>query len=272
MSKLRILIADDHEVVRHGVRVLLESRPGWEVCGEASDGWEAVAKVAQLKPDVVTLDIGMPNLNGLDAARQILRRAPHQKILFMTIYESEQVVQAVRDTGARGLVLKSDAARELISAVEAVQHNATFFSSRVAQAGVEGGLRRRRRARNRDVLTRRERQVVQLLAEGKSTKEVACMLNLSVKTAETHRSNIMGKLGLHSISELVLYAVRNNIVQAFNCATADSDLEVGPFPGRPVSTATASGDSLAEYRVAVGQLEAKHLVGSRLDGEDYGIE
>lgn len=272
MAKLRIMIADDHEVVRQGVRVLLESRPGWEVCGEASDGWEAVAKVGELKPDVVTLDIGMPNLNGLDAARQILRRSPHQKIVFVTIYESEQVVQAVRDTGARGLVLKSDAARELITAVEAVQYNATFFSSRVAQTGVEGSLRRRRRSHNKDVLTRRERQVVQLLAEGKSTKEVASMLNLSVKTAETHRSNIMGKLGLHSISELVLYAVRNNIVQAFNSATPDPDLQASPFPELPVSTAAASADSLAKYRVAVGPLEARQMVGIRLDGEDYGIE
>src|SRR5437016_13152562 len=131
MPKLRILIADDHEVVRHGLRVLLESRPGWEVCGEAADGWEAVSKVSDLKPDIVALDIGMPNLNGLDAARQILRRAPHQKILFMTIYESEQVIRAVRETGAKGMILKSYDAMELIIAVETQTFTSTFFYSRI---------------------------------------------------------------------------------------------------------------------------------------------
>ncbi|HKN34076.1 MAG TPA: response regulator transcription factor [Terriglobales bacterium] len=250
MPKLRILIADDHEVVRHGLRVLLESRPGWEVCGEAADGWEAVSKVSELKPDIVALDIGMPNLNGLDAARQILRRAPHQKILFMTIYESEQVIRAVRETGAKGLILKSDAARELISAVEALQHNSTFFSTRVAQTCLGSTMRGRHRGRGKDVLTRRERQVVQLLAEGKSTKEVALILSLSVKTAETHRSNIMGKLGLHSISEVVLYAVRNNIVQALSPAAPILNLEEPRSDDDdeefPVSTAAPSGGSLAE--------------------------
>ena len=248
MPKLRILIADDHEVVRHGLRVLLESRPGWEVCGEAADGWEAVSKVSELKPDIAALDIGMPNLNGLDAARQILRRAPHQKILFMTIYDSEQVIRAVRETGARGLILKSDAARELISAVEALQHNSTFFSTRVAQTCLGPAMRGRHRANGKDVLTRRERQVVQLLAEGKSTKEVALMLNLSVKTAETHRSNIMGKLGLHSISEVVLYAVRNNIVQALCPSGPALNLE-GPSldeDDSPMSKAAVSGGSLLE--------------------------
>ena len=223
MPKLRILIADDHEVVRHGLRVLLESRPGWEVCGEAADGWEAVSKVSELKPDIVALDIGMPNLNGLDAARQILRRAPH---------------------------LKSDAARELISAVEALQHNSTFFSTRVAQTCLGSTMRGRHRGRGKDVLTRRERQVVQLLAEGKSTKEVALILSLSVKTAETHRSNIMGKLGLHSISEVVLYAVRNNIVQALSPAAPILNLEEPRSDDDdeefPVSTAAPSGGSLAE--------------------------
>src|SRR5919108_1313251 len=250
MPKLRILIADDHEVVRHGLRVLLESRPGWEVCGEAADGWEAVSKVSELKPDIVALDIGMPNLNGLDAARQILRRAPHQKILFMTIYESEQVIRAVRETGARGLILKSDAARELISAIEALQHNSTFFSSRVAQTCLGSTMRGRHRTHGKDVLTRRERQVVQLLAEGKTTKEVALILNLSVKTAETHRSNIMGKLGLHSISEVVLYAVRNNIVQALSPTAPVLSLDESTFDEEQEdemsATTAASGGTLAE--------------------------
>jgi DNA-binding NarL/FixJ family response regulator len=215
MPTLRILIADDHEIVRQGLRSLLQSRPGWEVCGEASDGWEAVKKAAELHPDVVALDIGMPNLNGLDAARQILRNDPRQKILFLTIYESEQLARSVAAAGAKGLLLKSDAGKDLIHAVEALQHNSTFFNARMAQA-LGSDLRGNHRAQNKEVLTRRERQVVQLLAEGKSTKEVATVLDLSVKTAETHRSNIMSKLGLHSVSELVLYAVRNNIVQAIN--------------------------------------------------------
>jgi DNA-binding NarL/FixJ family response regulator len=157
----------------------------------------------------------MPNLNGLDAARQILRNDPRQKILFLTIYESEQLARSVAAAGAKGLLLKSDAGKDLITAVEALHHNSTFFNARMAQA-LGSDLRGNHRAQDKEVLTRRERQVVQLLAEGKSTKEVATVLDLSVKTAETHRSNIMSKLGLHSVSELVLYAVRNNIVQAIN--------------------------------------------------------
>lgn len=215
MPTLRILIADDHEIVRQGLRSLLQSRPGWQVCGEAADGWEAVTKAAELHPDVVALDVGMPNLNGLDAARQILRNDPRQKILFLTIYESEQLARSVSAVGAKGLILKSDAGKDLITAVEALQRNGTFFNTRMAQA-LGSDLRGNHRHQEKDVLTRRERQVVQLLAEGKSTKEVATVLDLSVKTAETHRSNIMSKLGLHSVSELVLYAVRNNIVQAIN--------------------------------------------------------
>lgn len=215
MPNLRILIADDHEIVRQGLRSLLQSRPGWEVCGEAADGWEAVRKAAELHPDIVALDVGMPNLNGLDAARQILKNDPRKKILFLTIYESEQLARSVAGVGAKGLILKSDAGKDLINAVDALQHNGTFFNSRMAQA-LGTDLRGSHRAQDKDVLTRRERQVVQLLAEGKSTKEVATVLDLSVKTAETHRSNIMSKLGLHSVSELVLYAVRNNIVQALN--------------------------------------------------------
>jgi DNA-binding NarL/FixJ family response regulator len=211
MLKYRILIADDHEIVRHGLRALLEAHPGWEVCAEATDGWQAVKMAAETKPDVVAMDIGMPNLNGLDAARQILRDNPRQKILILTMYQSEQLARTVQQAGARGLLLKSEAGSELVNAIETVQRSGSFFSTRTSTE-----LRGEQRTKARETLTPRERQVVQLLAEGKTTKEVACMLNLSVKTAETHRSNIMAKLGLHSISEVVLYAVRNNIVQAFN--------------------------------------------------------
>jgi DNA-binding NarL/FixJ family response regulator len=216
-SGLRILIADDHEVVRHGLRALLQGHPGWEICGEAFDGRDAVDKATQLKPDLVILDIGMPNLNGLDAARQILREDPQMTVLVLTIDESEQVMREVLNTGARGFLLKSDAARDLVAAVEALQHHRTFFTSKVAEMVLSGYLNGKGPATPpepaRDRLTPREREVVQLLAEGKTTKEVAAVLGMSVKTAETHRSNIMRKLNFHSVSQLVLYAVRNNMVQ-----------------------------------------------------------
>ncbi len=217
MKKLRILVADDHEIVRRGLVALIKGNPEWEVCAECDDGRQAVDKAQQLKPDIVVLDIGMPVLNGLEATRQILRNNPNIKVLVLTITDADQVVQAVLDAGARGFILKSDAVRDLMMAVDALQHNRTFFTARVAEMMLS-----RYRATTSPVakpelelmkLTPREREVVQLLAEGKSSKEVACHLNLSVKTAETHRSNIMRKLGLHSVSELVLYAVRNNIVQ-----------------------------------------------------------
>ncbi|HXZ79871.1 MAG TPA: response regulator transcription factor [Terriglobales bacterium] len=212
----RILIADDHEVVRRGLASLLQGQPDWEVCGEASDGLEAVEKTASLKPDVVILDIGMPNLNGLEATRQVLKNDPKTKVLILTLHDSDQVVREVLDAGARGFLLKSDAARDLVVAVEALRRDKTYFTSRVAgmvlEAYLKGGSPEEVPPPSRNTLTPRERQIVQLLAEGKSSKEVAVTLDLSVKTAETHRSNIMRKLQLHSVSELVLYAIRNNIV------------------------------------------------------------
>jgi DNA-binding NarL/FixJ family response regulator len=175
-----------------------------------------VEKVLTLKPDVVILDIGMPNLNGLEATRQILKTNPRIKVLVLTLHDSDQVVQEVLNAGARGFLLKTDAARDLVAAVEALRRGKTYFTPKVAAMVLDGYLRREngtapgQPARSR--LTAREREVVQLLAEGKSSKEVAVVLGLSVKTAETHRSNIMRKLELHSVSDLVLYAVRNNIV------------------------------------------------------------
>jgi DNA-binding NarL/FixJ family response regulator len=217
MNSLRILVADDHEIVRRGLVFLLKSHAGWDVCGEARDGRQAVEKAMELRPDIVILDIGMPNLNGLEAARQLLRHNPQCKVLILTIADTDEVVRAVLDAGARGFVLKSDAVRDLVSAVEALQSNKTFFTSRVSEMVLGGFLGRNRPASDGKPrfpdLTPREREIVQLLAEGKSTKEVAGYLDLSVKTAETHRSNIMRKLDLHSVSELVLYAVRNNMVQ-----------------------------------------------------------
>ena len=217
MNRLRILVADDHEIVRRGLISLIKSHPDWEVCGEADNGRQAVEIANQSKPDIAILDIGMPVLNGLEATRQILRERPAVKILVLTITDTDQAVQAVLDAGARGFLLKSDAARDLVTAVEALADNKAFFTARVADLVLSGYLNKTPRSTKSDLslpgLTSREREVVQLLAEGKSSKEVACYLNLSVKTAETHRSNIMRKLGLHSVSELVLYAVRNNIVQ-----------------------------------------------------------
>ena len=214
MSVLRILIADDHEVARRGIRALLESHPGWEVCAEAGDGREAVSAANRLKPDLVLLDIGMPSLNGLDATRQILAADPDTRVLILTMHDSEQVVREVLAAGARGFLLKSDAGRDLVAAVEALQHNRTFFTTKVAQLVLEGYLRPDPESDRslRSVLTPREREVIQLLAEGKTTKEVATTLNLSVKTAETHRTNLMRKLDLHSVVDLTLYAVRNGIV------------------------------------------------------------
>jgi DNA-binding NarL/FixJ family response regulator len=214
---LRILIADDHEVARKGIRSLLESHPGWEVCGEARDGREAVEYAGKLKPDVVLLDIGMPNLNGLNAARQILASDPETRILVLTMHDSDQVVREVLAAGARGFLLKSDAGRDLVAAVEALQQQRTFFTTKVAQMVLEGYLHPGSEGQHpaQHVLTPREREVIQLLAEGKSTKEVAVTLNLSVKTAETHRTNLMRKLDLHSVADLTVYAVRNGIVQVY---------------------------------------------------------
>ncbi len=217
MSGLRILIADDHEVARQGIRALLESHPGWEVCAEAKDGREAVELATYSKPDIALLDIGMPNLNGLDAARQILAMSPAIRILILTMHDAEQVVREVLAAGARGFVLKSDAARDLVAAVDALQHRRTFFTTRVTQMVLNGYLHQERESQPsaKTVLTPREREVIQLLAEGKTSKEVAVALKLSVKTAETHRTNLMRKLDLHSVADLTLYAIRNGIVQIF---------------------------------------------------------
>jgi DNA-binding NarL/FixJ family response regulator len=217
MGSFRILVADDHELVRRGIRVLLENHPGWEISAEAKDSREAVERANELKPDLVLMDIGMPNLNGIDAARQILANSPATHILILTMHYSQQVVQEVLAVGARGFLLKSDAGRDLITAVEAVQHNRTFFTSRATEVVVDGYLNPERKEEQplRNRLTPRERQVVQLLAEGKTSKEVAVALNLSVKTAETHRTNIMRKLDLHSVADLTLYALRNGIAQVF---------------------------------------------------------
>jgi len=217
MSTVRILIADDHEVVRRGVRTLLESQPGWVVSGEAATGREATEKVTQLKPDVVILDISMPDLNGLEATRHIVRNSPKTKVLLLTIHESERVMAEMLEAGALGYVLKSDAAESLVAAVRALRQGKPFFTCRMSEMVLKGYLKRG--TRNGEVamtprdLSPRERAVVQLLVEGKRNKEIASALGISVRTAESHRANIMRKLELHSITELVRYAIHNKIVE-----------------------------------------------------------
>jgi DNA-binding NarL/FixJ family response regulator len=216
--KLRILLADDHEIVRRGLSSLLQKHEGWEVCGEAGDGRQAIEMAKQLKPDVVIVDIGMPHLNGLDTTRHLLQHDPNSKVIILTITDSDQVIKEALDAGARGFVLKSDAARDLVAAVEALQGRRMFFTPRVNDLLLAGFLDKgqaisRNEPPNLPTLTAREREITQLLAEGKSSKEVATVLNLSTKTVETHRSNIMRKLSLHSIRDLVVYAIKNNIIQ-----------------------------------------------------------
>jgi len=216
MKKLRILLADDHEIVRRGLVAIVKAHSDWQVCAECDNGIDAVKRARELKPDIAILDIGMPMLNGFETTRQILRDNPEVKVLILTLNDSAEIIRVVLNEGARGFILKSDAARDLISAVEALQQNRTFFTSRVSHLVLDGYLGKASMVEvkfSTRGLTAREREIVQLLAEGKSSKEVACVLNLSVKTAETHRSNIMRKLVVHSVSELVLYAVRNNMVQ-----------------------------------------------------------
>jgi DNA-binding NarL/FixJ family response regulator len=215
MNTFRILVADDHPIYRFGLCSLLSSHKGWEICGEAADGREAVEKCKRLKPDLLILDICMPKLNGVDAARQILKNDPAQRILIVTDVNSEQVVQDCLAAGVRGWIFKSDAIDDLTPAVEELQRNKPAFNKLVSDLIMEGYLRSHNVGSALPEVARlspREREVVQLLGEGKTTKDVAVMLNVTVKTAETHRSNIMLKLKLHSVAELVLYAVRNEIV------------------------------------------------------------
>ena len=213
MPSLRILIADDHSVVRAGLRTLLESRGNWEVCGEAADGREAVEKATKLKPDVAVLDIGMPLLNGVEAARRIHKASPGTEILILTMHESDDLVQQVVEAGARGYILKDDADRILIAAVDALRHHKPYFSTRVSGTVESPNATTEPTRASRSRLTPREREILQLLAEGKSNKEVASLLGISVNTAEAHRANIMVKLDLHSVTELVHYAIRNNIIK-----------------------------------------------------------
>jgi DNA-binding NarL/FixJ family response regulator len=213
-AALRILVADDHEAVRRGLKAILEGHGEWTVVGEATTGREAVEKAGALKPNVVILDMSMPELNGLEATRGILKAVPEASVLVLTQHDSDQLVRAFLRAGAQGYMMKSDAARDLVTAVESLQQGRPFFTSRVARAVLDGYLKSLATEGGPAAdLTPSERQIVQMLAEGNSNKEVAARLDISVKTVETHRANIMRKLELHSISDLVRYAVRNNILQ-----------------------------------------------------------
>jgi DNA-binding NarL/FixJ family response regulator len=217
MDSLRILVADDHDVVRQGVRALLHKRPGWDVAWEAATGREAVKVVERERPDVSILDLGMPEMNGLDATRQILHDQPEAQVLIFTMHESEQLVREVLDSGARGYVLKSEAGKDLVAAVEALSQRQVFFASKIASIVLVDYLKASRELHKEEsashAVSPREHEIVQLLAEGRSNKEVGMILNISVKTVETHRHRIMQKLGLKSIVDLVHYAIRNHIVQ-----------------------------------------------------------
>ena len=216
-QRCRVLIADDHEIVRTGVRTLVQSVSYWEVVGEAGDGRDAVQKANELRPDLVVLDIGMPLLNGLEAARQMLRSDPRCRILILSMHDSDLIIREILDIGARGYVLKSDTNRDLLMAIKAVRNNKTFFTAKVAQIMADSYVHTGLHFSERDVpqsrLTPRQREVVQLVAEGSSSKEVAVALGLSVKTAEKHRANIMKRLDCHSVTDLVRYALKNSIIQ-----------------------------------------------------------
>ncbi|HUI05900.1 MAG TPA: response regulator transcription factor [Verrucomicrobiae bacterium] len=217
MAAVRVLVADDHEVVRQGIRALVERQPGWEVCGEVVTGREAVEQARRLKPDVVVMDITMPELNGLEATRQILKDAPETRILILTVHDSEDLVCEVFRAGARGYLLKSDAGRELATAIGALHEGKRFCTAKITDILLGGFLQGDGREpgpdQRRGTPTPREREIVQLLAEGKSNKEVATVLGISVATAESHRYNVMQKLHFHSLAELVHYAIRNHIVE-----------------------------------------------------------
>ncbi len=216
MKTLRILLADDHEIVRQGLRAVLAGRRDWTICGEATTGRQAVELARQLRPDVVIMDLTMPELNGLDATRQIRAALPHAEVLVLTMHASEELVPQVLAAGARGFVLKSDAGRSLVAAIEALARHEPFFTARMSgtRCGEVPGPKPAVQVAYRSPLTPREREIVQLVAEGKSTKELADRLGITVKTAETHRSNILRKLGLRSVSDMVRYAIRNHIAEA----------------------------------------------------------
>ena len=214
VRKLRVLVADDHEVVRSGVRTLIERNVEWQVCGEAAEGRSAVSLAEKLQPDVAVIDVGMPELNGVEATRQIKRVAPNCEVLVFTGEEDDKLIHDVFAAGARSYILKSDVSTHLIAAIEALSHRRHYFTTKISEVVFARYLNRAGTSTGGDELTPREREIVQLLAEGKSNKEVAGALGISIKTAETHRAAIMAKLRMNSFADLVRYAIRKKIVSA----------------------------------------------------------
>jgi DNA-binding NarL/FixJ family response regulator len=213
---LRILIADDHPLIRDGVRALLQPHAGWEICGEAGTGREAIAKTIELKPDVIILDISMPDVNGMEAARTIRTASKKTQVLILSMHYSDQLIREIIDTGARGYVLKSDSERDLVLAVEALARHQPYFTSQaweMMQADSNADGTDTKVPPWADRVTSREREIIQLLAEGNRGKEIASSLGISAKTVEAHRSNLMRKLEMHNLSQLVRYAMRNQIIE-----------------------------------------------------------
>jgi DNA-binding NarL/FixJ family response regulator len=209
---LRILVVDDHPVMRRGIRALIESKAGWIVSAEAATGREAVALARKLQPDIVVLDLSLPELNGLDAARQIARESPRSEVLILTMHHSEELARNVLLAGARGYVLKSDAERYLVDAIASLERHEPFLTATVTESVLHDYVRTADNRPAGATTTPRQREIIQLFAEGRTTKEIASDLQLSTKTVETHRANIMRKLGARTIADLVRYAIRNNIV------------------------------------------------------------
>lgn len=215
MAKLRLLLGDDHTLLRQGLRKILEEKPEWQVIAEAGDGREAVRQAAALKPDVAILDIGMPLLNGIEATRQIVRRIPECRVLILSMHSDEAYITRALQAGAKGYLLKDSAGKDLIGGVAAVAAGKTFFSHVVAQSMIEDYMRRVTDASivdPYDSLSEREREIFQLIAEGHSNKDVALILSISPATVETHRAHILQKLDVHNTAELVLYAVRRGVI------------------------------------------------------------
>ena len=217
MNTLRILLADDHEVVREGLRALIENEPGWEVCGTASTGREAVLRATELKPDIAVLDMTMPELSGLEAVRQIKRALPLTEVLVFSGHRSEELVSQVFDAGAKSYICKADAGRHLVAAIRSLAEHKPFFTPEVSEILFSRFLAADARKKNgaaEQKLTTREREIVRLLAEGRSNKETAGILGISIRTSETHRASLMRKLSLDSLPALVRYAIRNHIIEA----------------------------------------------------------
>jgi DNA-binding NarL/FixJ family response regulator len=216
MARIRILLADDHTVVRQGLRKVLEERPEWEVVAEAGDGREAVRQAEAHKPDVAILDVAMPLLNGIEATRQIARRVPSTRILVLSMHADEAYVTQILQAGATGYLLKDSADVDLLQGVEAVAQGKSFFSPAIARVMLDEYVRQRAEKGISDryeSLSEREREIFQLIAEARTNKEIAALLNVSPSTVETHRAHIMEKLDLHSAAEIVLYAVRRGVIR-----------------------------------------------------------